>query len=111
MTMNVASADAPCYNDAKKRCQRDVMSNEILLDDSWPAPKGLVADIRRPQLLTGVTEVAQLDDNWRDHVPCLIRMVEIDQGGEVDVRALSVGGVLSDTGANSCMADLETHLG
>ena len=41
---------------------------------------------------------------------CSIKMIGIDLLGEVIVRTLVAGGVLSDSGANACMADTEEHL-
>ena len=75
---------------------------------TWPAPGGSVAGIHRPHSPTGVTELQ--DDQMIEGSECIIRMVGIGNGGEVVVRAMTVNGFLSDTGANLCMADSEENL-
>ena len=74
----------------------------------WPAPKGSVADVQRPRSPVGVAEIGE--EFEPTPTECIVRMVGIGNWGEVIVKALTTNGVLSDTGANSCMADSEAHL-
>jgi hypothetical protein len=94
------------HDDATQRWRRDLETTAA--DGEWPAPGGSVADIRHPMSPTAV-----LDFQW-EHVTqtgaCVVRMVGINNGGTVVVKAMASNGVLSDTGANSCMADSEEHL-
>ena len=66
-------------------------------------------DIERPHFPTGVMEIKRLDDTNKIHATCLIRMVGVGHIVEVVVKVMATDGVLWDTGANSCMANLELH--
>jgi len=77
--------------------------NEVL----WPTPPGSIADRARPSSPTTVMDCHEFLAVTKE---CSIRMIGINHLGEVIVRALVAGGILSDSGANSCMADTEEHL-
>jgi hypothetical protein len=79
----------------------------------WPAPPGLIMDIQRAASPRSVVEILQTDKSVREHKntgACKIRAVNIAQDAAIVVRRVEENGVLSDSGANSCMAHNEHHL-
>ena len=79
----------------------------------WPAWPGSVTDVLRPGLPTGFIGIhwhikgPALDRHPRE---CSIRMVGIVQESTDAVCQLDAAGVMTDSGANACMADLEENL-
>ena len=73
----------------------------------WPAPPGSIMDMERPSSPTTVMEFQECEEV---EPRCLTKMIGIELFGAVIVRTLVAGGVLSDSGANACMADTEEHL-
>jgi len=73
----------------------------------WPAPPGSIMDMARPSSPTTVMGLQECEEMTPE---CSIKMIGIELFGEVIVKMLVAGGVLSDSGANVCMADTEEHL-
>ena len=99
---------APGYHDDATHRLLRKLKMEKLEAGEGPTPGGSVADIKRPKSPTGVTEFQEKD--MTQAAECIVRIVGIGNWKEVIVRAMNVNGVLSDTGANSCMADTEDNL-
>ena len=82
-------------------------------EERWPAAPGLMMDLPQVASSTSVMD----DEYWtkaeglEDYtVVCTVRAVGIAQDTTVVVKSVGAQGVLSDSGANLCMADSETHL-
>ena len=95
------------HDDATHRWLRELKMAAPEIGE-WPAPGGSATDIQRPQSPTGVSELQEEDVTRATE--CIVRMAGIGNWEEVIVRAMTANGVLSDTGANSCMADSEDNL-
>jgi hypothetical protein len=79
-------------------------------EEIWPAPPGSIMDVQRAPSPRSVTEVIHADSTIEDErstVAYKIRAVSIEQDAAVVVRRVEENGVLSDSGANSCMAHNE----